>query len=165
MVGHAKPDAAFPLLDGRQSDAARDIARGCGRLLARLGLASLPEFTLPSGRRADLAALTMKGEIWILEVKSSLSDFESDSKWPEYGSFCDRFFFAVAPEFPIERLPDDTGLIVADRYGGEIIRDGKRDAVPAARRRTIQLLFARTAAARLQRLADPEFTIDPLSGG
>jgi hypothetical protein len=86
--------------DGRQSPAAFDICR----------------------RRADVAGLSDGGEIWIVEIKSCLEDFRADQKWPEYREFCDRLFFAVAPDFPREVLPQETGLIIADRYGGEIVR-------------------------------------------
>src|SRR5689334_24434518 len=102
--------------DGRQSAAALAIARGASRLLRRHGLAVIPELPLPDGRRADLAALGPKGEVWIVEIKSSVIDFQVDRKWPVYRFHCDRLFFAVAPDFPAAILPEETGLIVADGY-------------------------------------------------
>jgi hypothetical protein len=105
------------LVDGRQSQAALDIARGTRRLLLSHNLASLPEVSLANGRRADITALSDRGEIWIVEIKSCVDDFRADNKWPEYREFCDRLFFAVAPDFPQQMLPPDTGLIVADRFG------------------------------------------------
>src|SRR5688572_33205910 len=93
------------------------VTRGAARLLTALGYAPLTEVTLPNGRRADLMALGRRGEIFIVEVKSSLADLRADLKWGEYGPYCDAFAFAVAPEFPRERLPSEPGLIVADGFG------------------------------------------------
>jgi len=154
-----------PLVDGRQSTAALHIARGVGRVMASLGLASLSELPLPNGRRADVVALSEKGEFWIVEIKSCVEDFRSDQKWPEYWEFCDRFFFAVAPSFPQELLPEDAGLIVADRYGGEIVRSSQDLRLTAPRRRAMALRFGRAAAARLQALADPGLTLGTMMRG
>src|SRR5690606_12044817 len=107
-----------PLHDGRQSPAALHIARGVGRVLASLGLASVSELPLPNGRRADIVALSEKGDIWIVKIKSSIEDFRADQKWPAYSDYCHRLCFAVSPVFPQELLPPETGIIVADRYGG-----------------------------------------------
>ncbi|MCC2113349.1 MAG: MmcB family DNA repair protein, partial [Hyphomicrobiales bacterium] len=67
----------LPLEDGRQSAAALEIRRGVGRLLRLRAFSVLPELTLASGRRADLVALGQKGEIWIVEIKSSLADLRA----------------------------------------------------------------------------------------
>lgn len=144
-----------PPEDGRQSEAALDINRGATRLLRAHDFACLPEFTLPNGRRADIFAVSGKGAIWILEIKSSVADFRADSKWPEYRDFCDRLFFAVAPDFPIEILPEETGLVLADRFGAAFERDAPEHALPAARRKALTLRFGRSAADRLTMLADP----------
>lgn len=154
-----------PLRDGRQSVAALHIARGVGRLLASLGHASLSELPLPNGRRADIVALSAKGEFWIVEIKSSVEDFRADQKWPEYWEFCDQLYFAVAPAFPLELLPNETGLIIADRYGGEIVRPVPEVRLPAHRRRAMALRFGRAAAARLQSIADPGLALDTLMRG
>src|SRR5215218_2687960 len=103
--------------DRRQSDAALAVCLGTRRLLASHGFASLPEVTLANGRRADILGLGPDGEIWIVEVKSSVADFRADGKWPEYRDFCDRFFFAVPETFPTEILPGEAGLILADGFG------------------------------------------------
>jgi hypothetical protein len=146
-----------PLHDGRQSAAAFDICRGVARVLRLHGLAGVPEVTLANGRRADVAALADSGEIWIVEIKSSVEDFRTDQKWPEYRDFCDRLFFAVAPDFPNEILPGDTGLIIADRYGGEIMRPAPEHKLLPARRKAMTLRVGQTAAFRLQAAIDPEF--------
>ncbi len=115
----------------------------------------LPEFTLTTGRRADILALGADGCFSIVEIKSCRQDFLSDGKWPDYIGFADRFYFAVAPGFPLALLPEDEGLIVADRFEGELMRQARHRPLAAARRRALLLRFARTAAMRLQGLADP----------
>jgi len=144
------------LADGRQSAAAGEIARGARRLLKAHAFASLPEVTLASGRRADLLALGADGLITIVEIKSSVADFRADRKWPDYQDFADRLYFAVGPGFPQELIPPGVGLIVADRYGGEIVREAPSHKVAPARRKAVTLLFARVAATRLLMSADPE---------
>ncbi|MFN3521552.1 MAG: DNA repair putative endonuclease MmcB [Phenylobacterium sp.] len=124
------------------------VTRGAARLLAELGHAPLAEVTLPNGRRADLMALDRKGRIFIVEVKSSIEDFRADGKWGEYLPYCDAFAFAVAPEFPRQALPDAPGLIVADGFGGAIVREAPATPLAGARRKALTLSFARMAALR-----------------
>jgi hypothetical protein len=119
------------------------------RLLLDHGLSSLLEVPLANGRRADVMGLTASGEIWIVETKSCLEDFAVDSKWPDYRDYCDRFFFAVTEDFPRELIPDDVGLIVADGFGGAILRDSAARPLAGARRKAVTLVFARLAALRL----------------
>ena len=133
---------------------ARDLARGVGRLLWEMGYSSMTEFTLKSGRRVDVIGLGAKGEILVVEIKSSLEDFRSDGKWPEYLDYCDEFFFAVPEFFPREILPEETGLIVADPFSAAVLRTSPKLALNAARRRSLHLSFARTAAKRLQGLLE-----------
>ncbi len=142
--------------DGRQSEAAAAIFRGVARLLEAHGFAVVGEVGLANGRRADVAAVGADGEIWIVEIKSCLEDFRADQKWPQYREFCDRLLFAVAPGFPCEVLPRDAGLIVADRYGGEIVRAAPGHRLAGARRKAVTLRILRTAAFRLQRALDPD---------
>lgn len=120
-----------------------------------LNFTSISEMSLANGRRADVIALNPKGAIWIVEIKSSIVDFRCDQKWPEYRDYCDALFFAVAPDFPAEILPADTGLIFADAYGGEIMRPAPEQLLTAARRKAVTMAFAMTAARRLHALADP----------
>ena len=149
------------LSDGRQSETAMRIMRGVARMLAGQNFASLPEFTLPNYRRADLLAVGSRGEIWIIEIKSSLTDFRTDKKWPEYLDYCDSFFFAVEPAFPVDWLPEACGLILADAYGGEIVRPAPVAKLPAARRTVITRRLARVGANRLRRLSDPRRPSSP----
>ena len=156
--------SGIPPEDGRQSEAALDICRGTTRLLRAHDFVCLPEFTLPNGRRADIFAVSGKGAIWILEIKSSVADFRTDSKWPDYREFCDRLFFAVAPDFPIEILPDETGLVLADRFAAAFEREAPEHTLPAARRKALTLRFGRAAADRLSLLADPAIKVEIGSG-
>jgi len=124
------------------------VTRGAGRLMAALGYAPLLEVTLPNGRRADIMALGPRGEIAIAEVKSGLEDFRTDRKWTEYLPYCDAFYFAVAPEFPRQILPETPGLIVADGFGGAVLREAPVAALAGSRRKAITIAFGRLAAMR-----------------
>lgn len=124
------------------------VTRGAWRLLAALGIAAAPEVCLPNGRRADLMGLGSKGQVVIVEVKSSVEDFKTDLKWQEYRPYCDQFYFAVAPEFPQAILPDEPGVIVADGFGGAVVREAVPVALAPARRKALTLAFARLAAMR-----------------
>ncbi len=139
-------DAVSPFL--ARPEITGQVTRGAARLLAALGLAPLLEVRLPNGRRADVMALGPKGEITIVEVKSSLEDYRADQKWSQYLPYCDSFYFAVAPEFPRTVLPDGPGLIIADGFGGAIVTESVVAPLPAARRKALTLAFARGAALR-----------------
>lgn len=141
--------------DGRQSEPARIVQRGVGRLLAGFDMSWLFELPLASGRRADVVGLTSGGEIWIVEIKSSIEDFRADHKWPDYRLHCDRLFFATHEGVPAEIFPEDAGLIVADGYGGAVLRPAPEHRLPAATRKAMTLRFALAAARRVQRVLDP----------
>ncbi|RJL20563.1 DNA repair protein MmcB-related protein [Paracoccus siganidrum] len=132
------------------------LARGVARLLVSLDHAVLTEFVPARGLRVDLISLGPKGELWIVECKSSRADFACDRKWQGYLDWCDRYFWAVDGDFPAGLLPDDTGLILADPYGAEIRRMAPEARLAGARRNRLMRDFARAAALRLQRLQDPE---------
>jgi len=131
------------------------ICRGAARLLHSLNYATAIEISLSSGRRADLVALGPTGELLIVEVKSCLADFRSDAKWPDYWASCDRLLFAVSSEFPASLIPVEAGLIVADGYGGALIRAGEHRPLPAAARKAMLIRFARASAQRLAARDDP----------
>lgn len=149
--------AAGPVDDQGAVAVTRAVTRGAARLFEDLGHAVVTELRLANGRRADIVSIAGDGAVTIVEVKSGLPDFAADHKWEDYGPFCDRFFFAVAPEFPAERLPggDVCGLIVADAWGAEILRDSPFARLAPARRKAVTLRFAATAARRLRALEDP----------
>jgi hypothetical protein len=129
------------------------VTRGAARLVNSLGFAPLQEVSLPNGRRADIMALGPRGQIVIVEVKSGLDDFRTDQKWGEYLPFCDAFYFAVAPEFPVEALPAEPGLIVADAFDGAVVREPTMTALTGARRKALTIAFGRLAAIRAAGLA------------
>jgi hypothetical protein len=133
------------------------LARGVARAFAGLGYAVLTEVSLANGRRADVMGLGRAGEIAIIEVKSSVEDFRADRKWAEYRGFCDALYFAVPEGFPTALIPESCGLVLADGFAAAILRAAPVEALAAARRKAVSLRFARLAAARLQRLADPGF--------
>ncbi len=149
-------DGAPPALaDGRQSETALAIARGVRRLLRARGFSTVTELPLVDGRRADVVALNGEGALLIVEIKSSVADFRADHKWRDYRAHCDRLYFAISAEIPAEIMPEDAGLIVADAYGAEILREARPRVIAPATRRAVLLRFAQAAADRLHRLADP----------
>ncbi|MEM9999867.1 MAG: MmcB family DNA repair protein [Pseudomonadota bacterium] len=158
LVSAAQPN--HPLIDGRQSHRAMQIRRGVQVLLGEQGFAVLPEMVLATGRRADLVGLGPQGAIWIVEIKSSIQDFQVDQKWPEYRDYCDCFTFATLPDVPTAIFPPDEGLLVADQYGGDVIRAPNELPLNAARRKAITLRFARAAA---QKLMAAEWAADSTS--
>jgi hypothetical protein len=156
MESPARQISLVPPRDGRQSETARAVARGTARLLRTLGFTSIAELPLPSGRRADLVALNERGEIWIVEIKSSVEDLRADHKWEDYRAHCDRLFFAFTQDVPHEIFPEDTGLIVADAYGAHLLCDAPEHRLAAPTRKLMMVRFAIAAAVRINRLVDPQ---------
>ena len=132
------------------------LARGVCRALDQLDYASLLEFPLTNGRRADLLCLGKAGDFVIVEIKSSVADFRADRKWVTYRDFADRLYFAVPDHFPQALIPEECGLMVADPFGAALLRDGLAMPLNPGRRRALTLRFARLAASRLHRQLDPE---------
>lgn len=139
----------LPALPGQR------LQRGVARGLRALGFACVEEMVLRTGLRVDILALGPKGELWVVECKSSREDFRADRKWQGYLEFCDRFFWAVDADFPAEMLPEGSGLILADAYDAEILRMAPETPLAGARRKVMTQAFARHAALRLQALRDP----------
>jgi hypothetical protein len=137
------------------------LARSTCRALEQLGYASLLEFPLANGRRADILALGKSGDLIVVEIKSSVPDFRADRKWAAYREFADRLYFAVPNEFPALLIPEECGLIVADAFGAAVLRHGVATRLAAARRRAITLRFAIAAASRLRRHLDPQARLLP----
>lgn len=134
------------------------LARGVCRHLLTYDFVTVEELVPTRGLRVDVMALGPKGEIWVVECKSSRADFQSDNKWQGYLEWCDRFFWAVDADFPTDLLPDDTGLIIADSYGGEVVRMGPESKLAPARRKVMTHKFARLAALRQMAARDPKFS-------
>ena len=143
------PFSTDPLIDGRQSDRAMIVRRGVQRLMSAQRVAVLPEMPLASGRRADLVCVSEKGEVAIVEIKTSIEDFRVDRKWPAYRLHCDRLYFATHPGVPCEIFPEDCGLILSDGYGAELLREAPEHRMAGATRKALTLRFARLAADRL----------------
>nr|WP_281392800.1 MmcB family DNA repair protein [Roseospira goensis] len=143
------------LVDSDAAAMTRGITRGVCRHLANTGHAVLTEVKLPNRRRADVVALDPDGRVVIVEVKSVLADYRADGKWREYLPYCDVFAFAVAETFPVDVLPAECGLVVADPWGAEVVRLMTLAPLHPSRRRAMTLRFAQAAAERLQRLVDP----------
>lgn len=141
-------DVALSIVTVTRPETTIAVTRGAARLLVALNYAPISEVCLPNGRRADLMALGPKGDIAIVEVKSGPEDYLADRKWGDYLPYCDAFYFAVAPEFPRDLLPDEPGLMVADGFGGAILRDAPSTPLAPARRKALTLSFARLAALR-----------------
>ena len=131
------------------------VQRGVCRLLRQHGFATVTEFTLATGRRADVFGINNAGLVWIVEIKSSLEDFRVDRKWPEYRDFCDRFSFAIPVTMDPDIIPVEAGLVLADQYGAEIIRSTQDHPLHSSRRKAVTLQFGRVAAQRLHGLYDP----------
>ncbi|KUP92093.1 hypothetical protein TRIHO_31120 [Tritonibacter horizontis] len=145
-----RADGSGPVLQPGQR-----LARGVARYLRSIGFASVEEFVPDRGLRVDVMALGPKGELWVIECKSSRADFQSDGKWHHYLGWCDRYFWAVDMAFPTELLPEETGLILADAYDAEVVRMAPEDKLPPARRKKLIQKFAMDAARRLQQMRDP----------
>jgi hypothetical protein len=144
-----------PPADGRQSETALAIQRGVGRLIRQQRFAMVTELSLATGRRADVVALGPAGEIWIVEIKSSVEDFRVDMKWPDYRLSCDRFLFATHAGVPLDIFPRDAGLILADGYGAEVVRPAPEHRLAGATRKAMLPRFGQAAANRLHGLVDP----------
>jgi hypothetical protein len=129
------------------------VTKGAARLVAALGFAPLLEVALPNGRRADIMAVGPRGQIAIVEVKSGIEDFRTDRKWGDYLPFCDMFYFAVAPEFPVGVLPPEPGLIIADAFDGAVVREPPHSLLSGSRRKALTIAFARLAASRASAVA------------
>jgi hypothetical protein len=142
-------DPSLPLMPGFR------LARGVARAMRSFDFVTVEEFVPEAGLRVDVMALGPKGELWIIECKSGRVDYLTDQKWQGYLGYCDRFFWAVDADFPVELLADETGLIIADAYDAEILRMGPEMALPPARRKALTQKFARHSALRLQALRDP----------
>ncbi|MBN8977189.1 MAG: MmcB family DNA repair protein [Rhizobiales bacterium] len=146
----------MPPPDGRQSQTALAVARGTSRWLGSLGFSCISELPLPSGRRADLVALNGRGDLWIIEIKSSVEDLRADHKWQDYRAHCDRLFFAFPQDLPCEIFPAETGLIVADAYGAHLHCEAPEHRLPAPTRKLMTVRFGMAAAQRINRLIDPQ---------
>lgn len=142
-----------------QSSVAPAIYRGVARFFHARGLACASEIILGNNRRADIMAISADGAITIVEIKSCVADFRADNKWPDYLDYCDQFFFAAPSNINLEIFPPDEGLIIADAYGANIVREPQLRKLNSARRRALQINFSHCAANRLNAILDPGFQL------
>ena len=148
--------ATTPTLPRPEPRPGQLLARGVCRHLLTHDFTPLEEFSPAAGLRVDVIGLGPRGEIWVVECKSSRADFMGDRKWQGYLEWCDRYFWAVDADFPVELLPEGSGLILADAYDAEIVRMAPEAKLPPARRRALTHRFARHAASRCLALRDPD---------
>lgn len=164
VAGMAPPALSTALLP------AGDVRRGTCRWLLRAGVSPLAEVPLSDGRRADILGIDAAGRLTCVEIKVSRADLRADRKWTGYLAHCDRFFWAVPPGLPLDDLempafrPADTGLIVADRFDADVLRDAPWRPLNAARRRAVTVALARRAAQRWLGLVDPESSLIGIDG-
>ena len=144
--------------DGRQSETALMIARGVRRLLARARL--LEPDRAAADRRAPRRHRGGQSRWRGADRRGQVvaADFRADRKWRDYVACCDRLYFAISERTPADLMPVEAGLIVADPYGAEIVREAELQRMAPASRRALLLRFAQAAADRLHRLADPAAT-------
>ena len=128
------------------------LTRGVCQLFQNLGFGTLTEFKLSNGRRVDVMAIDRNGEFVIVEVKSTVADYRTDRKWHEYLPFCERFYFAVPRGFPVDMVPTDCGLIVADSFDAVVRRESLSQKLNANRKRRQLVRFALAASERLSRM-------------
>ena len=140
----------------KKSKGLNGIARGVMRHFDQIGLSSLSEFSPIKGLRVDIITLGMLNEIWIIECKSGQSDFKSDRKWHNYLDWCDRYFWAVDANFPIDILPINTGIIIADAYDASILREAPLNKLSPARQKKVIKSIAKSACNRLLTHIDPK---------
>ena len=88
-------------------------------------------------------------------AREAVADVRADAKWPFYRAHCDRLYFAIPLDVPPEIIPSDAGLIVADAYGAESLRDAPEHRLAPATRRALLIRFAQAAADRLHGAMDP----------
>ena len=127
----------------------RLLTRGVCKLFQDLGFGTLTEFKLANGRRVDVMAIDRNGEFVIVEVKSTVADYRGDRKWQEYLAFCERFYFAVPAGFPVDMMPEDCGLIVADPFAAAVRRESLTQKLNTNRKRRQLIRFALAASSRL----------------
>ena len=116
-----------------------------------MGDDTLSEFTLKTGRRVDLIALSRSQHITIVEVKSFLTDFSSDKKWQNYPNWAGQFYFAVAENFLVECLADEMRcrILITDGFDTNILREVPLHKLTAQRRTHLIRRLAFAAMTRL----------------
>ena len=118
-----------------------DFLGGANRFPTIGGGATVPVLALPAARPPGVGlgrGLEDRCEAMTLRIEGA---FASPS---------------VDADFPGEILPEETGLILADGFDGELVRWPPETPLAGARRKALVQRFARTAALRLGVLIDPD---------
>ena len=112
----------------------------------------LREFKLKVRRRVDLIAVSEKGHIAIVEIKSTPQDFLSDKKWTEYIEWADKFYFGVGEDFPLEILPkaDRAGIIITDGFDCHEVQPAPFKKLNGSRRNTLVREIAKVSMRRAE---------------
>ncbi len=112
----------------------------------------LREFKLKVRRRVDLIALSSKGHIAIVEIKSTPQDFLSDKKWTEYIEWADEFYFGVGEDFPVEILPEAerAGIIITDGFDCHEVQPAPFKKLNGLRRSTLIREIAKVSMRRVE---------------
>jgi hypothetical protein len=133
------------------SSTAMDVARGVSRLLLDEGYSPILEFTLPSGRRLDVAAIGPgQAKMLGVEIRWRWPDLQTATRNGRKLDYCDLFYFAIPPDFPDEHVPHQaTGL----NCGGPAMaarssRKPKPNRCMPAGAEAVTISFARCAAVR-----------------
>jgi len=102
-------------------------------------------------RRADILGNKINGDLVLLEVKSSVADFRSDTKWHEYLDYADRVYLVFTKEVARKihdepelkaRIPKRVGVMVLEDYGyTRVVKNAQRvDVDPKLRMLTLARL-------------------------
>ena len=112
----------------------------------------LREFKLKVRRRVDLIAVSEKGDISIVEIKSSPQDFFSDKKWTEYIEWADKFYFGVGEDFPLKILPEAerSGVIITDGFDCHEVQPAPLKKLNGLRRNTLIREIAKVSMNRVE---------------
>ena len=112
----------------------------------------LREFKLKVRRRVDLIAVSEKGHISIVEIKSSPQDFFSDKKWTEYIEWADKFYFGVGEDFPLKILPEAerSGIIITDGFDCHEVQPAHFKKLNRLRRNTLIREIAKVSMNRVE---------------
>ena len=112
----------------------------------------LREFKLKVRRRVDLIALSSKGHIAIVEIKSSPQDFLNDKKWTEYIEWADEFYFGVGEDFPLKILPEAerAGIIITDGFDCHEVQPAPFKKLNGLRRNTLVREIAKVSMRRIE---------------
>lgn len=98
------------------------------------------------GHRFDVIGYNERGRICIIEAKASQEDFRRDTKWREYLTYCDEYYFAVPILFAGVEVTG-AGVMKRRNQGLEVIQECELKLEAKDREKTI-FTIARALAKR-----------------